>query len=129
MLFLSQGLSLKRCAFLVAMPNEYDWDSLQFPSENVIAGRLRAGLERRQREAGKNARVSCPFLERKGEYFYYCKVLADEFKKRGVPAEFEDPRMTSEFGAHQGIMELQLWCMQPTDRYEKCIHFIGSAAQ
>tara|TARA_Y100000310_G_C20192432_1_gene583088 strand:- start:53 stop:367 length:315 start_codon:yes stop_codon:yes gene_type:complete len=59
----------------------------------------------------------CPHLEKEGDHYYHCGAKPTEGTDRTLGP-------TSRiYNSHIGIMELQLWCLDGEERYEKCIFY------
>jgi hypothetical protein len=88
------------------------WDDLVIKEEKAIISDLEAGCI-----------STCPHLEKKDNYFYYCKAKAEAMDQEGFYAIREKPVWNSaQYQSKVDHFELQLYCMNE-ERCDKCINY------
>ena len=98
------------------LPELLTWDDVT-SYEDLLTPREIEIIE--QLEKDYPASQHCPYLKKEGDHYHYCGA-------RSVP-HVEKIRVTDNpsptdpiYTTHIGIMELQLWCLDGKERYEKC---------
>jgi len=87
------------------------WDDIR-SFDDIISSEERKIIS----ELERRLRAKCPYLQREGEFFYYCGLNLLEVKdKKPSP-------LSPIYQRHIGLAEMQLYCM---DRFEKCCFYSG----
>lgn len=77
-------------------------------------------------EEANRGKPRCPFLASLDDYFFYCKLSAENFVRAGL-RETDAPRPGSaQYAAKVDTASLQLFCMCSEADYKKCIEFTES---
>jgi len=66
---------------------------------------------------------TCPHLKKLDGYFYYCEKRARGLKKMGHPMTDKPVFGSAQYDAHVDHFILQLYCMCPEERFQKCTNF------
>ncbi|MCD6404078.1 MAG: hypothetical protein J7L59_02750 [Nanoarchaeota archaeon] len=85
------------------------FDDIVLPEERRIISDL-------EREVEMGERKKCPFLRKKGNFFYFCQLRVEQYKRSGYTDEVLSSSNPA-YLAKVDVAELQLRCL---DEPEKC---------
>jgi len=85
------------------------FDDIVLPEERRIISDL-------EKEVKGEGREKCPFLRKKGNFFYFCQLRVERYKRFGYTDE-ELSLSNPTYLAKVDVVELQLRCF---DDYRKC---------
>ena len=72
-------------------------------------------------ESENPKKEQCPYLKKLDNYFYFCKKRADTLNKMGIRYTEKPEIHSCQYKSNIDHFSLQLWCMQPEEKYSRCI--------
>jgi len=85
------------------------WDDLVSPREKLCLSEL-------EDDAWKG---QCPFLKKKGEFFYFCDITLDEAIKEGYKRTFRPSDDSAFVLSQKDLLELKFCCITPNS-FKEC---------
>ena len=76
-----------------------------------------------QVEEGNKGQERCPLLGKRGDYFYFCQLMAAKNIEVGDDSSEKPGFRNAIYNSKVSHLKLQIWCMRPKEKYCKCMYF------
>jgi len=102
-------------------PTAQSWDDVKSFDDCVIKEEKYVISEIEKERQGQER---CPYLGKKGKYFYFCKERLNHHLKNKSYTNDNTPSLgNAVYHSKIGHFELQLWCLCGKDKYKNCINY------
>lgn len=101
-----------------------DWEEVEFWDDVLSKEEKALNSQLEEEFIGQE---QCPHLAKLDNYFFYCHKRAKLLEKQGGKLTGTGILDSAQYDSQVNHFSLQLWCMQPEERYCKCTNFMSKS--